>query len=203
MYLTEQEAFWAGKFGDEYITRNRGEKLLSSRISFFSKILEHKKIESCLEYGSNIGINLQAIKLLVPDIKVSAIEINQKAVNQLNKISGIEIFPQSILDFNNEKKWDLTFSSGVLIHINPAMLTRVYDSLYKHSKNYILVAEYYNPVPVDVLYRGNEGKLFKRDFAGELMDRYSDLKLIDYGFCYHRDNVFPDDDITWFLLKKS
>lgn len=41
-----------------------------------------------------------------------------------------------------------------------------------------------------------------KKFAGELMDRYSDLNLIDYGFVYSRDTAFPQDDITWFLLKK-
>ena len=64
------------------------------------------------------------------------------------------------------------------------------------------VAEYYNPSPVELPYRGHEGKLFKRDFAGELMDRHSTLTLVDYGFAYHRDNCFPQDDLTWFLLEK-
>jgi hypothetical protein len=45
--------------------------------------------------------------------------------------------------------------------------------------------------------------LFKRDFAGEMLERYPDLELIDYGFVYKRDNNFPQDDITWFLLKKT
>ena len=48
------------------------------------------------------------------------------------------------------------------------------------SKKFILIAEYYNPTPVEVSYRGHNGKLFKRDFAGEMMKKYSDLKLIDY-----------------------
>ena len=73
--------------------------------------------------------------------------------------------------------------------------------LYDYSARYILVAEYYNPTPVEVEYRGNTGKLFKRDFAGEIMDMYSDLKLVEYGFLYHRD-IFPSDDATWFLMEK-
>jgi hypothetical protein len=52
-----------------------------------------------------------------------------------------------------------------------------------------------------VPYRGNQERLFKRDFAGELMDRHG-LKLVNYGFAYHRDNYHPQDDITWFLLEK-
>jgi spore coat polysaccharide biosynthesis protein SpsF len=27
--------------------------------------------------------------------------------------------------------------------------------------------------------------------------------LVDYGFAYHRDPAFPQDDITWFLLEKT
>ncbi len=49
---------------------------------------------------------------------------------------------------------------------------------------------------------GYKEKLFKRDFAGELLDTFSDLQLLDYGFCYHRGPNFPQDDANWFLLKK-
>jgi hypothetical protein len=52
-----------------------------------------------------------------------------------------------------------------------------------------------------VEYRGHADKLFKRDFAGEMIDRF-DLKLIDYGFFYHRDNYFSFGDSSWFLLEK-
>jgi spore coat polysaccharide biosynthesis protein SpsF len=44
--------------------------------------------------------------------------------------------------------------------------------------------------------------LFKRDFAGDLLDRFPGLVLVDYGFVYHRDKAFPQDDMTWFLLEK-
>ena len=97
----------------------------------------------------------------------------------------------------------MVFIKGVLIHINPKYLDLVYKKLYNTSKKYILIAEYYNPTPVEINYRGHEGKLFKRDFAGEMMDKYSNLKLVDYGFSYHRDNNFIQDDITWFLLEKG
>ena len=88
-------------------------------------------------------------------------------------------------------------------HINPEQLSEVYHKLYLASKKYILIAEYYNPTPVSMPYRGHENKLFKRDFAGEMLDKFQDLFLLDYGFVYHRDNLFPQDDINWFLLKKK
>ena len=78
----------------------------------------------------------------------------------------------------------------------------VYKKLYQASSNFILVCEYYNPSPTTIVYRGHTDRLFKRDFAGEMMAKYPDLKLIDYGFAYHKDIASPQDDITWFLLKK-
>ena len=54
-----------------------------------------------------------------------------------------------------------------------------------------------------VNYRGHEDRLFKRDFCSELMEKYNDLTLIDYGFGYRNDPVFKQDDLTWFLLKKA
>lgn len=90
----------------------------------------------------------------------------------------------------------------MLIHINPDELQEVYRKLYESSKRYICIAEYYNPTPVTVQYRGNSDRLFKRDFAGEFMDKYPDTALVDYKFNYHRDYHFPQDDSTWFLLEK-
>ena len=65
------------------------------------------------------------------------------------------------------------------------------------------MCEYYNPSPVTINYRGHSDRLFKRDFEGEILDKFPDLNLIDYGFSYKRDVVFPQDDITWFLLQKN
>jgi len=39
-------------------------------------------------------------------------------------------------------------------------------------------------------YRGESGNLFKRDFASEMLDKFDDLELVDYGFQYHGDNNF-------------
>ena len=99
-------------------------------------------------------------------------------------------------------KYDLAFTSGVLIHINPNYLEKVYENLYNLTSRYVIINEYYNPNSTSVVYRGIKDKIFKRDFAGELMDRYS-FNLIDYGFFYRRDNYFPRDDTNWFLLEKN
>lgn len=206
-YKTEQEEFWSGEFGDQYVERNKQDWMLASNIAMFSDIFQYvdnKNAASVIEFGSNIGLNLMAIKKIIPNIQMGAIEINKKASEQLAKnIEGVKIYNNSILESDINEKYDIVLIKGVLIHIDPHELNEVYRKLYETSKRYILVAEYYNPSPVTIKYRGEENKLFKRDFAGEILDKYKDLRLVTYGFKYYRDSLFPQDDINWFLLEKT
>lgn len=202
-YQTEQEAFWAGQFGTDYIERNKGEMLLASNLAFFSKALAAARgIGSCVEFGANIGMNLRALRLLHPAMALHGIEINADAAAELARfLGGEKVQHGSILDLE-PPLCDLALIKGVLIHINPDVLPQVYDKLVGATRRWLLVAEYYNPAPVAIPYRGHGDRLFKRDFAGEIMDRHPQMKLIDYGFAYRRDPNFPQDDITWFLMEK-
>lgn len=204
-YKTEQEKFWAGDFGTEYISRNKSQEYLASNLNFFSKAFNQiGRPDSVIEFGANVGMNLRAIKQLFPGISLSGVEINPSAADELANSIGVEnVFNGSIFDFESSSKYDVSLIKGVLIHINPEMLSLVYSKLYEASNKYILICEYYNPSPVTINYRGHSDRLFKRDFAGEMLDKYEDLELVDYGFCYKRDKAFPQDDITWFLLRKG
>lgn len=202
-YKTEQEKFWAGQFGDDYTERNTGPQLIASNTALFASIIaKTRQVKSILEFGANRGLNLLALRNLLPSVELSAVEINPKAVKELETIKNLRIYQQSLLDFSIDYKRDLVLSKGLLIHIAPEMLPRAYQVLYESSSRYICLAEYYNPTSAEIEYRGNNGKLFKRDFAGEMMDAYPDLSLLDYGFAYHRDNNFTQDDLTWFVLSK-
>lgn len=201
-YKTDQEDFWAGQFGIDYIDRNKSESLLNSNIAMWDKMLRSADdINSVRELGCNIGLNLLAINQLKPNVELSGYEINEDAINQARELGIKNITKGSILEKIDEKKVDLTFTKTVLIHINPDYLKNVYENLVNGSNRYVLVAEYYNPVPVQIEYRGHDDRLYKRDFAGDLIENYG-LKLVDYGFAYKRDKQAPQDDISWFLLQK-
>lgn len=201
---TEQEAFWAGDFGNAYVDRNNDENYVAANLALFSKIMARtQEVQKILELGANIGLNLMALRQLLPNAALSAIEINEKAALALKtNLPSIDLHQSSIIDFSSNEHWDFVFTKGVLIHINPEQLPMVYELIHQKSSRYILIAEYYNQTPVELTYRGHTGKLFKRDFAGEILKQFPDLSLIDYGFVYHRDANFPQDDITWFLLEK-
>ena len=136
--------------------------------------------------------------------KLNDIKINAQAAAKLREIiEPNNVHNTSILEFEPAHTYDLTLIKGVLIHINPDELPHVYDKLVASCNRYLMVAEYYNPAPVTIPYRGHTDRLFKRDFAGEIMDRHPQLQLLDYGFAYRRDPNFPQDDITWFLMEKK
>lgn len=204
LYKTAQEEFWSGEFGNDYINRNKSDQLLASNVNYFSRILEGcSAIENVLELGANIGMNMKALKILLPSAHLSGVEINEAAYKELIGIDNVKGFHQSIFDFTTDDLFDFVFIKGVLIHLNPDMLHIAYEKLYSSSRKYICIGEYYNPVPVALNYRGHSDKLYKRDFAGEFMNQYPDVELVKYGFAYHKDPLFPQDDINWFLFKKK
>jgi pseudaminic acid biosynthesis-associated methylase len=203
-FKTEQEAFWAGQFGSEYVRRNDGSAALASNLSFFARALRRaNRVQSCIEFGASIGLNLRALKLLFPEMTQVGIEINPDAARILaDHVGEAQVFEGSIFDYQVTVQSDLTLVMGVLIHINPDMLAATYRKLYEASSRWVLVCEYYNPIPVAIPYRDHSDRLFKRDFAGEMLDMFPDLELADYGFVYRRDPIFPQDDVNWFLLEK-
>ncbi len=201
---TPQEEFWAGKFGDEYSSRNAGRKWIASNCALFSRVLSSTEgVKSVIEFGSNTGLNLRALDVLLPGASLAAIEINNSAATELKAWGQCEVYVQSILEFEPAHPYDLVLIKGVLIHVNPDSLPKLYERLFRASGRYVCIVEYYNPTPIAVNYRGHDSRLFKRDFAGEMLDSFPQLRLLDYGFCYHRDRNFPQDDVNWFLLEKA
>ena len=205
-YKAVQEEFWAGEFGDKFSDRAFSDIAMpvASSTALFSRVLSRtRNVKSVLEYGANVGQNLRAIKRLLPECTISAVEINEKAVNTLKRWGEIDnIYHESILDCRIKRKFDLVIIMGVLIHISPDCLDMVYDLIERTTGQYVFIGEYYSRKPVSLDYRGKKEKLFKRDFAGELLERFDSFSLLDYGFCYHRDPNFIHDDINWFLLEK-
>ena len=204
IFKTEQEKFWSGDFGSDYIARNRGDELLAANLAFFVRAMRGAhSVGSCIEFGANVGMNLRALKLLYPKQRQFGIEINAQAAEELrHHIGTAGVIEDSILEFKPVRTWDLVLIKTVLIHINPDFLQQVYEALYRSTGRYLLIAEYYSQTPTQVTYRGHTERLFKRDFCGELLTAYSDLKLVDYGFAYRNDPVYPQDDISWCLMQK-
>jgi len=198
---TETEAFWAGEFGDTY--HQRQAVTHEANVDLFARILAATgDVKSIAELGAGTGLNLQALRAIDPELDLCGVEINEQAVHQILKIPTVVGVHASALDWMPTRQFDMTFTKGMLIHIPPADLPTACRTLVDASRRYVMIAEYFNPTPLEVMYRGHAGRLWKRDFAGELMDAHG-LTLVDYGFVYARDTYAAQDNITWFVLEKQ
>ncbi|HEY9759817.1 MAG TPA: pseudaminic acid biosynthesis-associated methylase [Oculatellaceae cyanobacterium] len=198
---TEQELFWEGTFGEEYSARNR--IAAANRAAFFAHVLSKTYgVLSVCEFGANIGTNLQAIRSLSENFLLTGVELNAKAFEELKSIKSVDAICLPIQDFQPNKTFDLVFTCGVLIHLNPDDLPIAYRKMYDTSARYVLINEYFNPTPVELTYRGHSGRLFKRDFALEFKTLFENkVRLIEYGFLWQADNP-AWDNTTWFLFEK-
>ncbi len=206
---TRQTELWSGKFGDEYIKRNDfAEWKMDQGVEAFNRILNGLEIESVLEVGSNIGMNLHFLqKIYTAKIKLYAVEPNEKAYKTLlNKEHGLKVEKAWRCDSFNlpleDSSVDLAFTKGVLMHIAPENLSKSTDELVRVAKRYVLCIEYFSHKPEEILYHGQKSLLFKRDFGAFYQDRYPQLKCINYGFLWQREfSIF--DDLNWWLFEKQ
>jgi len=204
---TPQLDHWKNEFGNDYADRNAFEEWrMTPGTEAFRRMLQKCQPESMLEIGCNVGLNLIFLKALLGDkTKLYGIEPNSKAFAILTHHPQVKL----------ESAWncdafqvplpngaiELVFTSGVLIHIAPNDLGRATDEIVRVAKRYVLCAEYFSHTPREVPYHSQMGLLFKRDFGAFYLDRYPNLKCIDYGFLWQREYAVWDN-VNWWLLEK-
>lgn len=203
-----QLQFWRGSFGDDYIDRNPlNEATQKARIAMWQRILSalrDQPVDSILEVGANIGLNLAALRAVSP-ATLYALEPNEKARSRL--IENAAVSPERALGGSadsialDDRAVDLVFTSGVLIHIAPENLPAACKEMHRVTRRYVACVEYFSSQPEEVLYRGHAGRLFKRDFGSFWLDQFPDLRIVDYGFFWRRATGL--DDLTWWLFEKA
>lgn len=198
---------WRSAFGDEYTDRNAyAQWKVEEGAKAFQRILTGIQVKSILEVGSNIGINLLALKrLFQARAKLFAVEPNKKAFDMLlanlkDTLAGAWNCDASRLPLPDAAV-DLVFTCGVLIHVPPDRLAANTAEIVRVAKKYVLCIEYFSHTPVEIPYRGMGGLLFKRDFGSFYLDHHPQLKSVNYGFIWQREfKLF--DNLNWWLLEK-
>ena len=205
--MTRPIDVWRGEFGDEYTARNTAdETALRQRTRMWARWLDafgDRAPASILEIGCNLGLNLRALRRLT-DARLMAVEPNAGAIRRV--IADGVADEDSVREGAGESipfpdgAAELVFTAGVLIHVPPDNLPAVADEMHRVSSRFILVSEYFASEPEQKRYRGQDGLLFKRDFAGFFLDRFADLEVVADGFLWKRTTGI--DDSTWALMEK-
>ena len=208
----EQEKFWKGNFGNNYISRNKfrnqkefdnfyirryGETKKNINLKFLKGINKNKPI---LEVGCNIGNQLKIFE----DIgfkKLFGIDINIKSLKKAKKNINLNIVESSGFDIPfKDNYFNLVFTNNVLIHIHPKNLDKIFDEIYRVSNKYIFGFEYFNDKLIEIKYRNYKNKLWKGDYANILLKKYKNLRLVKEKIYENKDEKNIYDKI--YLLKK-
>lgn len=200
----EQELFWAEHYARNYIEKNSHFDDALALKAWSQMLAATEEVSSVLECGCNIGRNIDSLSRLLPAAEKSVIEISTPAFEFVTKRhSFVQKFNGSILESNLEGPFDLVYTMGVLIHINPDELIANLGKAFSYTQKYFLIGEYFNRTPTMIQYQGEANRLFKRDF-GRLVLENLPVRLLDYGFLwgYVYDNA-GFDDITWWLFEKA
>ena len=210
--MNDQLKLWTGDFGDVYHLRNPNSfKSVKARVAMFKDILsvieqnDNKKnpkriLRSVLEVGAGTGANLLAIRESSSAI-LAAVEPNRSAFDEI-KATGVATGLMMCCDWmdfpDSYEKWDMVFTSGVLIHVHPTRRKKFMDKVIEVSDRYVVAIEYFSPELREVTYHGESDALWIDDW-GKL---YADmgLKLLSCKFYYK--GLTWLDNLTCFIFEK-
>ena len=211
MNNTSQLQRWNKIFGKEYTDRNKytvsqldkmykktyGITRTELNSQFIGKLDREIKI---LEIGSNIGNQLLVLQKMGFK-NLFGLEPLEYAVELSKKRSiGINIIQGSAFDIPfKDNYFDLVFTSGVLIHINPKDIRKAMKEIYRCTNKYIWGFEYFSEKYQEVNYRGEKNLLWKADFPRLYIQNFSDLKLIKVKYIKYLQDKNIDE---MFILKK-
>jgi pseudaminic acid biosynthesis-associated methylase len=212
MISTPQIAEWVNRFGREYTDRNvlstseldalyeKNYGITRRKLNqpFLAGVPEDARI---LEVGCNVGNQLTVLREMGYR-ELYGIEIQKYALEQArSKLPDVHFTEASAFEIPYpDNYFDVVFTSGVLIHIAPSDLPRALDEIHRCAGRHIWGFEYYSPQTVEVKYRGNQGLLWKMDYAKFYLDRFADLSLLRREELPYLENANVD---SMFLLRKT
>ncbi|MDD5617612.1 MAG: methyltransferase domain-containing protein [Candidatus Omnitrophica bacterium] len=210
--LTYQMKKWGQDFGRNYTDRNNYtvdmmDRLYKKNYGITRTRLNElfvgglKKSIKILEVGSNIGTQLASLQKMGFK-NLYGIEINKYAIDRAkSKTKDINIIEGSIFDIPfKDRYFDLVFTSGVLIHINPKDIEKGLREIYRCASSYIWVYEFYSDRYENILYRGEKNLLWKANYPNVYTRIFPDLKIIKHKFLKYLEN---DNKDVMALLKKN
>jgi len=202
---------WSGDFGKEYTDRNvfsleELDTFYKSKYGVTRTELNQRFLEGMdrsirvLEVGSNVGNQLLCLQsmgfvnLYGIELQSYAVELSKARTKRINIIEG------SAFDIPyKDGYFDLVFTSGVLIHINPSDIVWALREILRCTREYIWGFEYYADEHTEITYRGHKELLWKADYAKLYLQQFEDLKIVKEERLKYLDS---DNMDTMFLLKK-
>ena len=210
--ITKQMQQRSSEFGKEYTDRNPNtieivDEIYKKQFGLTRTELnlmflnDFERSIRILEVGCNTGVQLQGLQKL-GFINLYGIELQQYAVELAKQYTkNINLIQGSAFDIPfKDSYFDIVFTSGVLIHINPDDLNTAMREIYRCTNKYIWGLEYYTDQYTEMSYRGRMNLLWKANFARLYIEEFKDLELVKEKRIKYLDN---DNVDSMFLIRKK
>lgn len=113
-----------------------------SRSKWFAEQLKAYEFDSIYEPGLFSGRNLKYILDEFPNVACGGLDINKIALDfAKNKIPSADLEYCDFINMNTDKKYDIVFTSGVLIHIPKEDIVDVVKKCIDKSIKYVMHIE--------------------------------------------------------------
>jgi pseudaminic acid biosynthesis-associated methylase len=212
---TQQTKFWSGDFGKEYTDRNSREQtewdeFYINNYGITKIVLNNRFIGSfdknikVLEVGCNTGMQLTGLQRMGFK-NLFGIELQEYAAEKAKEFTkNINIVQGSGFDIPyKDNFFDVVCTNGVLIHIAPDDLPKIMSEIVRCSKKYIWGFEYYADDLTNINYRGNEGFLWKADYASLFIKHFPKLKMIKKEMVPYISSSEKGNVDCMYLLEKN
>lgn len=205
---TTQLDQWRGKFGDIYSDRNAE---TAERVRVYTRA--YGRMWECiaadppatiLECGCNVGTALHALSNITsaelygiePNATARAKAIASGVTAEGNIVEGcLQSIPFP------DRHFDMAFTAGVLIHVEPDSLDKALTELGRVANKYVLMKEYFSKHLQPIEYRGQKEMLWKADYGELFMQKNPGWRPVEAGFFWDRLTGF--DDTNWWVFKRE
>lgn len=140
------------------------------------KVIKDLDIESVLEIGCGYGNNLETFE----GKKVVGLDLSEYAIKEARiRYPHNQFHVGSVLDIPSKEQFDLVFTSAVIEHIKPELLTKAFDEMFRVSKRYILNIEAYDTTEHEINWHRGRNEFWTIHMS-KRWSRYPVKIMLDY-----------------------
>tara|TARA_B100001540_G_C15594713_1_gene545738 strand:+ start:144 stop:773 length:630 start_codon:yes stop_codon:yes gene_type:complete len=173
----------------EYVNKNYKEKTGFTEeeifVEFFSDL---DRDMSILEVGCNVGVKISILQK-IGFKNLTGIELNKGAYEiAMKNHPEISFINSDIEEFETKDKYDLVYTCGVLIHLNPKIINSVIKKIVSLSNQYVFGFESFSEKLQEVRYRENLQVQWKQNFLESYTTNFPELNIIKQRKITYQNN---------------
>lgn len=173
------------------------------RSKFFAAMLLDYDFQSIYEVGVNSGRNLDYILRYSPDKIVGGIDINKDAIALAKEnLPDAHLECGSIYNLDIDKKYDIVFTSGLLLHIFPEDVKNVIYNCIKKSNKYVMHMETQGQ---DIIINGPKELKPTNKVSRKLRCVHNYARIYSELGCDAavETSLYPESDAQHFIIVKT